>query len=758
MKKKPESQQPMNEPEKKKKKSRVLNTMPDIKNRTTGINPLSMVGISAMTFPDKISTVRSNMAARHTSQYVVLTNPEFPRVYTGAEDPFGMLSSWNVTCKHDYELVHKFVKFKNEPISPVVYVFRDKVTGKYKCEQVNVAENLIEKYGFRTYDRIVGNYDIGDTIPSGTPISQSSSYVGGHYCSGRNLRLAYTVLPELTEDALIISESAAKKLEYDMVDMVTVNLKKDSYLINNYGSLHLYKPFPNVGEYVQNDIICSIRENSYLSSTAEALIPHINDKPFYSHGQVVDIDVFSNVDTDNDQLNYYARQCSEFYQEIYSFISNIVTDPYQDDISLLDVYHTAEKYLAKAVWVTKEYIVDTQIRFKVLKHVPIHVGQKIVGRYGNKSVITAILPDECMPKTEDGRHIEMLANGLAIPNRIIAFATYEATMTFMMERMWEHILKLHEQGVERKDIISLVVDFVGTFEPRNGTKLMQLYQNNPDRTYQDIINNGIYIQIMPLNEVCVRDALITCYTKWPDIMKKHKLYTKLRHRWIELPGEYAIGYQYTWVLKQEPSKAMSAVATSKTTWYDQPVKSHLFGKKSMRHYSDNPIKFGEYDTYNFCAAVGIRNFSKITTYFRGSQYEENSILMSHLNDMAIDTTRYNQFPQLDNLKNVLKFMGIKMAPEIFSYNSAGRFDEIFPVMIANIQVDISIPDLRHVLILNSYYMQYQEQVRGLIDITQFFQMIDQTELFKGYPREYVEHVYRKFCELIPIINQIKEYE
>lgn len=749
-----------NEPvEPRKKKKIVMNSMSEIQSRINGLNPLSTVGISAMTFPDKISTVRSNMAARHTSQYVVLTNPEFPCIYTGAEDPFGLRSSWNVTAENDYEIVRKIVKFKNEPISPVLYIFRDLKTGKYKCELVNVAENLIEKYGFRTFDRIAGSFDIGDVVPKGHPISQSSSYVNGHYCSGRNLRMAYTVLPELTEDALIISRSAAKALEYDMVDVVTVNLKQDSYLLNNYGDINLYKPFPNIGEYVKNDIVCSIRENSYLSSSSEAMIPHINDTDYFSKGsgRIVDIDIFTNVELENAQMNYYLQQIRDWYSEIYSVISSIVTDPYQDDISLLDIYHKAEKYMAPYVWVTKEFIVDTQIKFTILKHMPIHVGQKVVGRFGNKSVVTKIVDDDCMPRTEDGRHIEMLANGLAVPNRIIAFATYEGTTTFMQERMWEYVRKLDAEGVEHDDIINLVIEFVGTFEPRNGHELARLYHENPNAVYNDIMKNGIYIQIMPLNEVCVRDALVKCYQTWPDIFKKHKLYTKLRHRWIELPGEYAIGYQYTWVLKQEPSKAMSAVATSKTTWYDQPVKSHLFGKKSMRHYSDNPIKFGEYDTYNFLAIVNPQAFAKLTTYFRGSQYEENSILMSHLNDMAIDTTRYNQFPQLDNLKNVLKFMGIKMAPEIFNYNTIGRLDEIFPVMMGNIQVDVSIPDLRHILILNSYYEQYQSKVKGMVDLAEFFKQMNETHTFDGYPDDYVVHIYKKFIELIPVLQQIKQY-
>ena len=98
-----------------------------------------------------------------------------------------------------------------------------------------------------------------------------------------------------------------------------------------------------------------------------------------------------------------------------------------------------------------------------------------------------------------------------------------------------------------------------------------------------------------------------------------------------------------------------------------------------------------------------------------------------------------------------------MAPEIFSYNNAGRFDEIFPVMIANYEIPISIPDLRYVLILNSYYMQYQNQTQGAVDLTNFFKMIDETETFKEYPREYVEHVYRKFTELLPVLNQMKVY-
>ena len=734
----------------------VMNDAAEINKRIQEIKPLSLFGASAMVFPDKISTVRSGMAVKHTSQRVVLNNPEFPRMYTGAENNFGDRSSWNVVAKDDYELMKAFKKFKDAPCSPVAYIFRNCRTGKYKCEVVKPVHNLTEKYGFTMTNNLTG-YMEGDIIPKGTPISQSSSYVDGNYCAGRNIRFAYAILPELTEDALVISDRAAKELEYNLVDIVEVKVGRNAFLLNNYGTDGLYKPFPDVGEEIKNDILCSIRENSYLSSVREASIPHINDTKYYSRGRVVDIDIFSNVDVENDQFNYYAKEIRQWYSDIYTYISTIVADKSQDDTTLLDIYHQAEKYLNSSTWVTKEYIADTIIRFTVLQPKPIHVGQKVVGRYGNKSVIAKIIPEHLMPKTDDGRPIHMLANALAVPNRIIAFATYESTMTFMMERMHQHIQQMERDGSSKDDIIQIVSEFVSLFNPDEGSDIARLYQENPDVVYDDIMKNGIYIQIIPLNEKCVRDALLEAYEKYPDIMKRYKIYDKLRHRTVQIPGEHAVGYQYTWVLKQEASKCLSTISTGRTTLYDLPVKTRQYNK-NRRHYSDNPIKFGEYDTYNFLAGVGVKDFAKLTTYFRGSQYEENSVLMSQLNNKKIDLTKYNQFPQLDNLKNVLKLLGIKLRPDIFGYNTIGNVDEKMDIMINNVSVNISVPELRYVLIMHSYYMQYAEYMKGTVDMIDFFNKMSETNVFEGLSSEYINSIYSLFSELLPILQQLKQYQ
>lgn len=732
----------------------VMNNAADIEKRCREVNPLSLTGMSAMAFPEKISTTRGGMMVKHVSQRLVVRKPEFPMLFSGAENEFGKRSSWDVRATADYRLMKKFVKFPNAPYSPIAYIFQNVENGKFLCKIYNPAVNLVEKYGFRMHNNIP-NIQEGDLLPKGSSIAQSSSYVDDNYCAGVNVRMAYAVLPELTEDSLIISDECAKSLEYDFVDTVTVNVSKKSFLLNRYGRNGEYKPFPNIGEEVQDDILCSIRENSYVSSVAEASIPHINDTKIFSHGIVADIDIFTNVDVENDQFNYYLSQIKQWYSDIYAYISTVIADPYQDDTSLLDIYHQAEKYLNSSTWVTKEYIADTIIKFTMLQPMKIKVGQKVVGRYGNKSVISKIVPVDEMPKTDDGRPIDMLANALAVPNRIIAFATYEGSMTFMMDRMNQHIAKMHAEGCPDSEFVRIASDFVSIFNPDQGSEINRLFALNPSAVAEDILTNGIHIQIKPFNEVCVRDAILEAYEKYPAIMRHYKVYTKLHKRWIELDEAYPVGFQYTWVLKQEPSKALSAISTGRTTLYDQPVKTHQYNK-NLRHYSDNPVKFGEYDTYNLLAGIGAIDFAKITTYYRGSQYEENSILMAQLNDMGINFDRYNQFPQLDNLKNSLKFMGIKLRPDIFGYSTIGTIDKLYDVLINNVQIQVSIPELREFLIMYSYFMKYQ-QVHPFVDLEEFFKVIDETDLFEGSDRDYIESMYERFTRLLPTLDQLKQY-
>ena len=133
--------------------------------------------------------------------------------------------------------------------------------------------------------------------------------------------------------------------------------------------------------------------------------------------------------------------------------------------------------------------------------------------------------------------------------------------------------------------------------------------------------------------------------------------------------------------------------------------------------------------------------------------------MSHLNNMKIDTSKYNKFPQLDNLKNVLKLMGIRIAPDMFGYNTIGNVDDEMDILFNNVTVKISIPDLRYILIMYSYYMQYESYKNGTVDMIDFFNNISKTNLFDGVTDQtYINSVFERFVELLPTLQQLKQYQ
>lgn len=744
---------------------RVMNKSSDIRSKMESVNKYSLCGVSGLGFPGKISPVRSLMFSKHASQRVVLDHGEVARIFTGAEDAYGKRSSFFVTAKNTLVLERAFVKFPNTPYSSILYIFRDTVTNKYVCHLAEAVHWNVEKYGFQNIDMVKGNYRPGDTIPQGEVISKTTSYdENNHYCAGANLRILYTTLHDLTEDAIILSESACKKLEYSMVDKVTVDISEEMFMLNNYGTLENYKAFPDIGEEIQSGILCSLREISALSSKSEAMIPHINDINYYTNGIITDIDIYSNcTEIQDKQLAYYHNCIMNWYSEIYAYVSTIINHIDQDDTKLLDIYHKAKKYLmTSAKWSTKEKLPYIQVVFKVLQKKQIRKGQKITGRYGNKSVVSLILPDDCMPKDEFGVPVDMLANGFAPTNRIIGFALYEGTITYQMEWIHKYITN-PDNNVSRDEAVQLVIDYMSLFNHDWGNNIATKFQQNPDAVYKDICKNGLYLLLPPFQPENVRDATIEAYDRWEDtIFHKYTIYTKLRHRWIKQKEKHAIGYQYTWVLKQEASKNMSAVATGRTTLYDLPIKTSNYKNRKIQ-YSDNAIKFGEYDTYGFLQVVDVEMFGKMTTYYRGSQYEENSMLMSHINDIGIPEGAVNQFPQLDCFKAYLKAIGIKLEND-FTVNTISTVDDEEDFMIGNHDVKISGSYLRTILVIYSYYSQYKNYIKlengnryeATIDMNTFVDnMLNNTDLFANKSDEYIRTSFEKFFEMLRILDEEK---
>lgn len=65
------------------------------------------------------------------------------------------------------------------------------------------------------------------------------------------------------------------------------------------------------------------------------------------------------------------------------------------------------------------------VRVNVQVHQPTKVGDKMVFRSGQKGVVSLVIPDDHMPRTMDGKPLEVLLNPLGIPSRVNNSMIYE---------------------------------------------------------------------------------------------------------------------------------------------------------------------------------------------------------------------------------------------------------------------------------------------------------------------------------------------
>lgn len=83
---------------------------------------------------------------------------------------------------------------------------------------------------------------------------------------------------------------------------------------------------------------------------------------------------------------------------------------------------------------------------------PMQVGDKMAGRYGNKGIVTMILPDKEMPHTKDGKHIEVALNPSGVPGRMNVGQVLETVASKIAQKLGKpYLVKNFEPNVDFVD-------------------------------------------------------------------------------------------------------------------------------------------------------------------------------------------------------------------------------------------------------------------------------------------------------------------
>jgi len=367
-------------------------------------------GMTLLTNPGYISASRNIMFTSHLRQFVNLNKPDFPKVLTNYENLVGKHSTGYFKPKNDLIVVDKIPKFNDINDANHLYLLflYDKKTNTYSVIQKKIVEDLTEKFGFKYKNDLMDSKSIGDKIQGGKTLYSSTSYdEDDNYNYGRNIKFMYLLENNTIEDAIKCSESLSKEMTSTEVETVKISFNDNEIMCNLYGNNDEYKGFPDINERVKDKIICAkrrIHNNQLLFDLKKSNLRKINfmsDNLFFIDGKIVDITIYSNKPIGeiednifNHQMLKYLKMQKEFYTKVLDRCKKIIASgaKYSNEINF---YYKKAKNILDDNYMYKEednsVFSNMVIEFLVEREVPLSVGQKITGRYGNIIAVFSLI-------------------------------------------------------------------------------------------------------------------------------------------------------------------------------------------------------------------------------------------------------------------------------------------------------------------------------------------------------------------------------
>ena len=386
-------------------------------------NPNHMLGKGLMMpFAAANSGSRKLMFGTQLEHRLPLLNPEVPFIQTGYENQFGQNSSSYVTADGNLEVVGIIPKFEWSPKHQYYIIFVDKDTGTLKMIERKEYKHITENYGYLYNNDYLDSLNIGTSIPDGRVIQKSMSFDEyDNRMDGCNMLTMYAACEDTMEDAIIISESASRKLASPLVKKVTIIINDNDIPLNLYGDNANYKAFPNIGEHVKNSILCGLRQEKkeeclFSQSYSRLRELCISDTKYTVSGRVVDIDIFCNAPDRlteydyNTQLKRYYDNNMRMCHQIVATIKPFLEKGFKMDYDMQKLYYTCEGVINGKQYFYERPFSNIVLQITLVEEINVMRGDKLSNRYGGKGITARVRPDNMMPKTRSGETVEVILN------------------------------------------------------------------------------------------------------------------------------------------------------------------------------------------------------------------------------------------------------------------------------------------------------------------------------------------------------------
>ncbi|MEO0271599.1 MAG: hypothetical protein ABIM30_00700 [candidate division WOR-3 bacterium] len=334
-------------------------------------------------FRNNFTPNRLLMGAKFVTQALPLVNPDYPLVSPALDgESTHDIIARSINFKSPVDgIVHKidseFIYIK--PLKPV-----KEASEKDLIKIPHIFNMPLSEGSYVQIRPIVGT---GEKVKAGQTVAEYSNLKGNKLTLGKNLIVSYNNYYGLnSNDAVVISESAAKKLTSIRTYRITIPKEQDSIINKDKFIAKFKNKYPRFDHIDNNGLV------------------KINSK-------VMPGDILATVmkPTKMNDVN-----------KVLGKISRSLINPYTDNSIKWDGEHPA------IVTDVKEYPNHYSVVLRM--EAPAQIGDKLAIWHGNKGVISKIIPDEQMMRTKDGKVIDVIFTPAGIISRMNPSQIYDAIL------------------------------------------------------------------------------------------------------------------------------------------------------------------------------------------------------------------------------------------------------------------------------------------------------------------------------------------
>ena len=635
-----------------------------------------------MTFLQNNDSARVQMHDSQVKQAICLINPEHPFIRTGLEEQYLPYSSYLYVAKDDGKVIYKddiimIVKYKDN-------------TG----EIIKIDSLYGNKEGF---DKIlITNLNQDDTFYKDQILARHSSVSeDGFLTMGCNLKTTYISHPYNFKDALIISETCAKKMSTRIIYEESIDCQYNIPIIWKDNNISY-----NQGTYVnKGDTIFIIKDRfpnnpmNIVSSGDKVLAP-VSGKLYY------DIKVDEIVKTRNEEdfyNNLYKNQIAK--EEI---IAQKIREIYnQDD----------DKEVLKAEAYINYYCPQLNKRrtgrnmiltYWIVRECPVIRGCKLTNRHGNKGVVARIYPDEKMPMDKYGQYADIVLSSMCCTSRMNVGQLFELHINRANNLYTTNVL--NDSTLSTSEKISKLQEMIFSAQPNyvNQTfkEYIDSYDDNQKEEFLNKVKEHNIIQIVqpPFTKFNYEDCFKFCkkYGNMDDDLKEDLVFDGENIR-------ASFGHTYWYRLEHEPDKKYFARSTGLYGKIGQPSKNDGGTNKGAH-------RIGELETWGLLAHQAYENLLEFFVS-KSDSISEAARMLKYVYDDIPD--KYTPFVSVPGILKIFRTFVNAAGYDMVEIDDGD--DREFIEQHSNIDLtDISIPIDNS--IDNNFQITESDSIDGLDDI------------------------------------------